>query len=106
MASMIDAGKLGRPIVERIELLRLIRESLLNYLEGGGRRAMVKSCLGRLKLFFMWADDAASTALSLATVEQCYRHWCDALLHRVRVGRELKETTAHGYVGISDQRDR
>jgi hypothetical protein len=94
---MIDAGKLGRPIVERIELLRLIRESLLNYLEGGGRRAMVKSCLGRLKLFFMWADDAASTALSLATVEQCYRHWCDALLHRVRVGRELKETTAHGY---------
>lgn len=36
-------------------------------------------------------------ALSLATVEQIYRRWCDALLHRVRVGRDLREATAHSY---------
>lgn len=97
VGSMIEAGKLGRPMVERIELVRLIRESLLNYLESGGRRSSVLSCLTCLKQFFQWADEAAGTALSIATVEQSYRHWCDAILHRVRVGRDLKERTAHNY---------
>ena len=45
VASLIDAGKLGRPLLERIELVRLIRESLLNYLAGGGQRETV---LGQL----------------------------------------------------------
>jgi hypothetical protein len=39
--SMIEEGKLGRPMFERIELVQLIRESLLNYLESGGRRETV-----------------------------------------------------------------
>jgi len=97
---MIDTGKLGRPLIERVELVRLIRESLLNYLEGGGRRETVQSCLDSLKQFFQWADKATGTKLSLATVEQSYRHWCDALLHRVRVVHDLKERTAHGYGAI------
>lgn len=97
VASLIEAGKLGRPLVERIELVRLIRESLLNYLEGGGQREQVRSCLEKLKLFFRWADGASGPSLSLATAEHSYRHWCDALLHRVRVGRGLKERSAYGY---------
>lgn len=97
VAFMIEAGNLGRPLVERIELFCLIRESLLNYLESGGRREFVRSCLQKLKLFVRWADEANSPSLTLATVEKSYRHWCDALLHRVRVGRDLKETSAYGY---------
>lgn len=97
VATMIEAGKLGRPMIERIELVRLIREVLLNYLEGGGRRRHIESCIERLRYFFCWADETSGTALSLDTVEQSYRHWCDAMLHRVRVARDLKERTAHGY---------
>lgn len=97
VAVSIKAGELGRPLVERIELVRLIRESLLNYLEGGGRRNTVVGCLDKLGQFFRWADEFAGTALSLATVELNFRHWCDNLLYRVRVGRDLKESTAHHY---------
>jgi hypothetical protein len=97
VASMIETGTLGRPLIERIELVRLIRESLLNYVDGGGRRETVKGCISMLKLFFCWADESTSQALSLANVEECYRHWCDALLHRARVGRGLLERTAYGY---------
>ena len=97
VASMIEAGKLGSPMVERIELVRLIREFLLNYLESGGRRETAKSCIVVLKYFFRWADVAANTTLNVATAERCYRHWCDTLLHRVRVSKDLKETTAHSY---------
>lgn len=97
IASMIKAGKLGRPMVERIELVCLIRESLLNYLEGGGQRATVKDSLTTLNIFFQWADEAEGTAMSIAAVAQSYRSWCNALLHRARLGRGLKERTAHGY---------
>lgn len=95
VASMIEAGKLGRPMIERIELVRPIRESLLNHLESGGRRESVKSYIEALKLFFQWADETSGTPLSIATVEQIYRNWCDALLHRARVGQDFKEKTAH-----------
>lgn len=97
VASMIEAGKLGRPMVGRIELVRLIRESLLSYLDSGGQRSTVVACLERLKFFFRWVDETAGTTLAVATVEQIYRNWCDALLHRVQVRRDLKEKTAHGY---------
>lgn len=100
VALMIETGKLGRPLVERIELMRLIHESLLNYLEGGGRRGMVKNCLDKTKLFFQWADETVGQALSLANVEQSYGHWCDNLLHRVRVGCDLKEITAYRYGAV------
>lgn len=100
VASMIETGKLGRPLIERIELLRLIRESLLNFVDGGGRRRTVASCIDKLKRFFRWADASTTQALSLITVVECYRHWCDALLHRARVGRGLLERTAYGYGSI------
>lgn len=70
VTAMIETGQLGHPMVERIELVRLIREWLLDYLEGGGRREMVRSCLDKLKLFIQWADNTV-LVLSLATVEEC-----------------------------------
>lgn len=97
VAMMIKTGYLGRPLIERIELVRLIRESLLNYIAGGGRRETANSCISNLNQFFKWADEKTSTALSLAAVEHCYQHWCDYLLHQARVGRSLSERTAHGY---------
>lgn len=97
VTSMIAEGKLGQPLTERIELVSQIRDSLLNYLECGGRRETISSCIQTLKFFFRWVDRAEDIALTIATVEQSYRHWCDALLHRVRVGRGLKERTAHNY---------
>lgn len=94
---LIDAGKLGQPLLERVELVLQIREVLLNYLEGGGSRMSVQGRIEKLKLFFQWEDGAREQRLSLANVEQHYRQWCDALLHRVRVMRDLKEITARHY---------
>lgn len=98
--SMIEEGKLGLPMFERIELVCLIRESLLDYLESGGQRETVRSCLEKLSMFFQWVDESEGTALNIATVEQSYRQWCDALLHRVRVRRDLKERSAHSYGSV------
>ena len=56
VAAMIDSGKLGRPLVERIELVRQIHEVMVNDLERGGRRATVQGQIDQLSLFFRWAD--------------------------------------------------
>lgn len=95
--ALVQSGSLGHPLPERIELVFQIREILLNYLQAGGRRQTVRSCLEKLKIFFTWADQYTAKKLSLSTAEEMYRHWCDDLIHRVRVKRELKEITAHSY---------
>lgn len=97
VADMINSGQLGRPLVERIELVRLMHEALLNYLDGGGRRSTIQSRIEVLNGFFQWVDKAKGYHLSLASIEKMYHQWCDTLLHRVRVSRELKEQTAYDY---------
>lgn len=97
VVSMIEAGKLGLPLVERIELVHLIREYLLNYVESGRQRETASTAIQVLKQFVKWVDETSGEALCLANVEQKYRDWCDALLHRVRVRRDLSERTAYSY---------
>lgn len=97
VAEQIDSGQLGHPLVERLELVRRVHEALLNFLDGGIRRETVRGWIEKLNYFFQWADKAEGPHLSLASIEQSYRQWCDTLLHRVRVGRELKERTAYEY---------
>lgn len=97
VAEIIKSGQLGEPLLDRIELVRQVHEVLLNYLEGGGSRSTIQSRIETLNRFFKWADQSKGYHLSLASLEQIYRHWCDTLLHRVRVGRELKEQAAYDY---------
>ncbi len=96
VAKKIDAGELGRPLVERIELARQIHEVLANALGRGMRRETVKSAIARLVKFFTWADETG-TRLDIESVESSYLIWTDALLHRVRVGTGLKVQTAYDY---------
>lgn len=90
----IDAGELGRPLIERIELVRQMHEVLANALGRGGRRASLESYIDCLNLFFGWAD-TTGTLMELSSIEGSYLQWTDALLHRVRVGEGLSEGTAY-----------
>lgn len=94
----IDAGELGQPLIERVELVRLIHEVLVNELGRGGRRDTVQSKIVTLKQFFVWADDVGAR-LDLESIERSYLLWTDALLQRVRFGTGLSEKTAYGYGG-------
>ena len=95
---MMDPHQFERPVIGRIELVRQIHEVLANYLYRGGSRRTVKTQIERINLLFRWADDSmGSDELSLASIEKSYRHWVDSLLHRVRVGQGLKESTAYCY---------
>lgn len=91
----IEAGKLGSPLVERIELVRRMHVVIANYLGRGGRRKTAETHISRLKLFIVWADESG-TPLSLESVATNYLLWTDALMQRVRIGAGLSEGTAYG----------
>lgn len=96
VGALIDAGKLGRPLVERIELVEKIHEVIANFLGRGGRRDSVEGQIKVLRKFFQWADETWNP-LDLESVANSYLHWADALLHRVRVGEGLSERSAHSF---------
>lgn len=94
VAGMIDAGELGPPLVERIELVEKIHEEIRSSLTEGGSKETATTKFYSLRAFIGWADSAAQP-LSLDTVASIYVHWSDHLLHRVRVVKDLSEATAY-----------
>jgi hypothetical protein len=50
-----------------------------------------------MRSFIQWADNVSGAELTVDTVEVLYRDWSDALLHRARVARKIKEYTAYTY---------
>ncbi len=84
---------LGRPLIERMELVKLIHEAMTARLVGGGAKATACSTLRRLRQFVAWADKFEQV-ISIETVEDTFRHWCDFLLNRQRLGA-IKNSTAY-----------
>lgn len=95
--NQIAAGELGLPMIERMTLVKLIHEVLTARLAGGGSQQTLKSTLRRLREFFAWSDDF-DQVLSLETVEDTYRYWCDFLLNRQQL-KAIKNFTAYNAGG-------
>lgn len=92
--NQIADGRLGRPIIERIELVQRIHDTMTARLVGGGTKATAATTVAVLRNFFGWADQTEQ-ALSLDQVEVTFRLWCDYLLHRSRLN-EIKASYAYG----------
>lgn len=95
--NQIAAGELGRPIVERIELVQRLHDAMTARLVGGGAKTSAFGTLKYLRHFFGWADGGGHS-LSLETVEATYRHWCYFLVHRWRLSR-IKRRSAETEAG-------
>ncbi len=91
--NQIAAGDLGSPLIERLELVKRIHEAMTARLVGGGSKATAFHTQRRLREFFAWADEF-NQPLSLETVEDTYRHWCDHLLNRQRL-KAIRNRTAY-----------
>lgn len=89
----IAAGELGRPLIERLELVKRIHEAMTVRLVSGGAKSSAFSTLCNLRRFFAWGDQFVQ-CMSLETVENSYRHWCDFLVNRVRL-KAISQVTAY-----------
>lgn len=106
VAALISSGELGSPLYERLDLVQSLHEAMTGKLVGGGSKATQSSILDNLRAFFTWSEEA-NHPLTQETVTATYLHWTDALLHRVRVVKDMSETSAYTEAlrvsGILDQ---
>lgn len=94
LAEAIDRGKLGRPKIERLELVTKLHAEMHATVVGGGSKNTTKATIRKLRSFFEWATDAGQ-ALTLLEIESTYRKWADHLLHRVRVVKDISMNFAY-----------
>jgi integrase len=91
--NQIAEGQLGRPLIERLELVKRIHLEITAQLVGGGAKPTAQTRVITLRTFVAWADEF-DQAMSLESVEDTYRHWCDHLQNRVRL-KAIKNITAY-----------
>lgn len=94
VADLITNGALGAPLLDRLELIKRVRDDIAGELASGGSKQTAQSSINSFRRFVAWTDQA-NLSLSLAEVEETYLHWTDHLLHRIRVVKDLKPKSAN-----------
>lgn len=92
----IRSGRLGGPIVERIELVKKIHAAIRDQLAKGGSQNTAQTQITMTNYLVRWAEEA-NHPLTLAQIEATYLDWGNVLKHRVTVRKDLKAGTAWGY---------
>lgn len=94
VSARISTGMFGAPLLERLELVVQMHSVIKGRLTGGASAATARNNVRGLRSFFGWAE-GSEHQLTLECVEQTFLGWTDALLHRIRVARDLKERSAY-----------
>lgn len=89
----IADSKMGRPLLERLELVKRIHEEMIAKVIGGGAWKTAFDLFQKLRIFVKWVD-LHDQDLSLKTVEATYRHWCDFLFNRFHL-KAITEASAY-----------
>mgnify|MGYP001082398299 CR=1 FL=1 len=94
VAKLMASGSLGAPRITRLSLVLKLHEAISSELVKGRSQATVIGAIQAVRTFYAWGD-AAGNELTLATVENDYGEWVEALLHRARIVRSISELTAY-----------
>lgn len=94
VSDLINSGRLGSPLLERLELVQKIHEAIHSKLVGGGSHQSACTSVETIRRFFTWAEKA-NHPLTLDTIQTTYLHWADWLVHRHRVVGDLKANAAY-----------
>lgn len=86
-------GKLGKLEHSRIPLVSAIHDTMTAKLERGLAGNTAVGQLDQLRRFWTWAE-AADMELTLESVIGTYQAWCDALLRRVQINKDMAPDVA------------
>lgn len=92
--TLISAGELGPPQLDRLNLVIALHEAISGKLVGGGSTVTQENNISSLRAFFTWAENT-NHSLVLDTINSTYLFWTDSLLHRVRVAKDITKVSAY-----------
>lgn len=99
VADRIANGQLGPMQKERLGLVEQFHEVLSGKLAGGGSDRTLRTEIDCLRHFYSWADQTVDLVTS-GSVESIYYQWCDSLIQRIRLRRDLSPRSAYLYAAI------
>ena len=99
-AQALQEGLLGEVLPERLELVQQLHEYIAGALAAGGSAATARKQIRDLTQLFAWAEKVGAE-LSITHIEKTYLDWAEHLLHRVRVVKDLRLTSATGYIRLT-----
>lgn len=94
VARMIADGLLGAPDHDRLELVEKIHEVIHGRLVGGGSAYSAQNTIRQIRRMFVWAE-ASGHHLNLASLQKTFLAWCDSLVSRHQVTKDLKQNSAY-----------
>ncbi|MDD1975968.1 hypothetical protein [Pseudomonas tussilaginis] len=83
-------------MLRRFPFVKLLHECLLSDLARGLRQPTIVARIRAIIIFYAWADSKAED-ITLDNVETIFSAWTEALLHRVKIKKDLKHMTAYRY---------
>jgi hypothetical protein len=95
-SALVAKGILGRPVVSRLPLIHKIHDDITSDIARGLSRESIAGLLSAFRYFFLWCDEE-NIEITLASALDNYLAWCEHLLHRVRIVKNLKNKSAYGY---------
>lgn len=98
----IKEGLVGSVQPDRVNLVCLIHEHISGALAGGGSPETARRHIIVMTAFFAWSDTVGAP-LNMSQVERTYLDWCEHLLQRVRVVKDMNQLTAYNRARLAGQ---
>lgn len=94
VASAIEGGSLGAPLIKRNELVVRAFQFIDDKLAAGGSQTTAKSQYKRLGDFFNWLD-SEGRCIDLHSAQSVYLDWTDFLLFRQNIEKSLAQKSVY-----------
>lgn len=95
VASLIECGHLGSPLLSRVAMIKRLHESIAGEVALRKSSYTIENTIRAIRSFTAWCDDNGH-AMTVDSAARDYHAWTEALLHRVRVQKDVKHRTVYG----------
>lgn len=99
---LMDSGELGQPELDRLPLVQAIYDGLCAKLAAGQSNLTIRGKISAVRHFYSWCEHNNRT-LYLDTVEESFRAWVEHLVYRVRIKKNLKNSSAYSKAQYVDR---
>ncbi|WER46573.1 hypothetical protein CupriaWKF_03005 [Cupriavidus sp. WKF15] len=91
---LIEAGELGKPLMDRVAIIERVHEYILANLTRGGSRGSADTSIRRIKEFFSWVDDYFPN-ICLRNLAEGYLMWTEYLIYKSSRIHSISELHAY-----------